>query len=105
MEALRWVFWLHVVLVAPGAWICWNDWSRPELWKDWWRNPAYAKPLLVIGEIFIWCGALYVWRREKKQNRMKRGMWMMQEAVRLLDQGRIAEADELYRKGKELTGV
>jgi hypothetical protein len=36
---------------------------------------------------------------------MVEGMRLMQKAVTLLDEGRIAEADELYRKGKELTGI
>ena len=105
MEAVRWVFWLHVVLVAPGALICWYDWTHPERWDLWFRNPAYAKPGLIIGEIVLWSLVLYAWLRDRKQDRMKEGMRLMQEAVRLLDEGRVQEADELYRKGKELTNI
>ena len=104
MKELKILFWLHVILGPIGVWICAYDWSHPELWADWYRNPAYAKPFLVVGEIFLWGGALYLWLRDRKQDRMKEGMRLMQEAVRLLDEGRIKEADELYEEGLRLTG-
>ncbi len=105
MDVLKILFWLHVVFGPIGVWICAYDWSHPERWDVWFRNPAYAKPFLIIDEIFLWGMGVYIWLRYRKQNRMKEGMQLMQEAVRLLDEGRIAEADELYRKGKKLTGI
>jgi hypothetical protein len=104
MKQLRILFWLHVILGPIGAWICAYDWSHEETWDVWFRNPMYAKPFLIIGEIFIWTGAIYLWWRDRNQDRMKEGMRLMQEAIRLLDEGRTAEADELYREGKRLTG-
>jgi hypothetical protein len=105
MPLYKILFWLHVVLGPPGALICWYDWSHPERWDVWFRNPAYAKPYLIVAEIFMWGCALYVWLKDRKQDRMKEGTRLMQQAVLLLEQGRIAEADELFHKGKELTGI
>lgn len=106
MPVYKMLFWLHFILGPVGVWICAYDWTHPERWDVWFRNPAYAKPFLMIGEIFIWGGAAYLWLRDRKQkNRMKEGMRLMQQAIRLLDEGRIAEADELYRKGKKLVSI
>lgn len=105
MEGVRWIFWLHVILVPPGALIIYRDWTHPELWGDWFCNPKYAIPYLVVAEIFLWSMAAYLWLRDRKEKRMAEGMRLMAQAVRLLDEGRIAEADEIYRKGKELTNI
>src|SRR5580692_7530444 len=99
MNELKILIWLHVILGPIGAWICAYDWTHPERWDLWFRNPTYAKPFLIIAEIFLWSMAAYIWLRYRKQDRMREGMQKLQEAVRLLDEGRIAEADELYREG------
>ena len=104
MKNVKIILWLHVILGPIAVWICAYDWSHPERWDVWFRNPAYAKPFLIAAEAFIWCGVAYpVWRAAKAK-RMQQGIEKLQEALRLLDAGRVKEADELYMEGKRLTG-
>lgn len=106
MKFLKGTIWGHVILFLPAAAICAHDWTHPELWDDWSCNPYFVIPCMTIMECWIWGVALW-WalREEPKRKRMAEGMRKLQEAHRLLDAGKLAEADEAYREGKRLTGV
>jgi hypothetical protein len=105
MREFHFLFLVHLVLGPAAIIIVAGDMNHPEGWDTWYRNPAYFFPYLVVLELFIWGTMAYVWRRRLKQERMAKGMWMLEEALRLQAQGRFAEAEATYHKGVALTGV
>lgn len=102
MKEIKIVIALHIILGPLGVHIMMDDAKHPERWGDWWRNPTYAVPWCVVCECIIWGSMLVIWRRER---RMAKGIWLLEEANRLLAEGNIGAADASYEKGKRLCGL
>jgi len=95
----------HVVLGPLGLWMMADDMHHPERWGMWNHNPTYAIPFCIAGDVFIWCGAFYIWWTvQSKKRRFQAGIRRMQEANRLREKGRYQEAARAFEEGLRLTG-
>jgi hypothetical protein len=105
MKEFRLLFLAHLILGPVAVIIIADDMSHPERLESWYCNPAFFFPYLIAIEVFIWGTMAYLRHYRLKQDRLAKGTWMLQEANRLLAEGRLAEADAAYRKGVEMAGI
>ena len=88
----------HLILVPVVVWILVDDMNHPELWGVWYHNPDMVIPYCVVLDLFVLVACVRINRRQ----RHTKGMWLLQEALRLQAAGELEAAEAAYREGRKL---
>jgi hypothetical protein len=87
----------HLILGPLGIYIMYQDFTHPERWGTWYRNPYYAIPYWILMESIILGILICSWQQERHGEKARR---LMKRAHQLLAEGRIEEADAAYAEGR-----
>lgn len=102
MKDLKLFLLAHLLLGPWAVYIIADDAAHPERWDTWYRNPAISIPYCVALDLFMGGVLVYLWWKERQR---EKGLWLLNEALRLQAEGRHHAAEIAYREGCRLTGV